>query len=123
MSTARQGRDVEHQARRQLDGAGYWTHRAAGSKGAVDIVALKPSQCLLVQCKRTGTMPPAEWNGLWDLASWLTGGGLDVVPVLARRDHPRRVPVSFWRLLAPKDGTPRRQPMELLTLDEPGEAP
>lgn len=111
--TARQGRDNEHQARRQLEEAGYWTMRSAGSKGVADLIAIKAGQVLLVQAKRNGAMSVAEWNDLYATAT-----GLGCVPLLARRENPRRVVVTFWRLAGAKDGVPRRQPKELFLLDE-----
>jgi Holliday junction resolvase len=117
-NTSRQGRDVEHAARRLLTEAGYWTHRSAGSKSAVDIIAMKPGQVLFVQAKRSGTLGPAEWNELWRLSVQL-----GAVAILARRKGPRTASVEFMELTAPKDGTQRRQPMVPFVLDEPGEAP
>ena len=114
---ARAGRRVEHDTRHVLDGNGYWTIRSAASKGDVDIIAMKPGQVLFVQCKRSGSLPPAEWNALWALAI-----RLGAIPVLAQvKLAPRRV--VLHRLTAPKDGTPRRQPMEPFAIDEPGDAP
>lgn len=105
------GRAVEHAARRLLDDAGYWTMRAAGSKGAVDLIAMKHGQTLFVQCKRTGSLRPAEWNALWGLAA-----ELGAVPVLAQmRLAPRRV--VLHRLTGPKTGR-GPQPMEELRVDE-----
>jgi Holliday junction resolvase len=110
---ARAGRAVEHAARHLLDDAGYWTQRSAASKGAVDIIALKHGQILFVQCKRSGALPPAEWNALYGLAM-----ELGAVPVLAQiRLAPRRV--VLHRLTAPKDGSRRQQPMEEFVIDEP----
>jgi Holliday junction resolvase len=113
-NTSRQGRDNEHQAMKQLAAAGYeLVMRSAGSKGVADVIALKPGQVLLVQAKRNGNMTVAEWNGLYSLAV-----RLGCVPLAARRENPRRVTLTFWRLTAAKDGTPRRQPRELFLLDE-----
>src|SRR5215472_4006395 len=103
-STARTGRDFEHRARAALDGNGYWTIRAAASKGLVDIVAMKPGQTVFVQCKRDGSLPPAEWNALYDLAHTL-----GAVPVMAslRLRHG----LIWHQLAARKDGTRRAQPL------------
>lgn len=115
-NTARQGRDVEHAARKALDDAGYWTHRSAGSKSVVDIVAIKPGQMLFVQCKRTGTIPPEEWNRLWQLAA-----RLGATPVLARRGKPVTT-IEFWELTSTKIVTGRPSPMVPFVLDEVAEA-
>jgi Holliday junction resolvase len=109
---ARAGRDVEHAARRALNDAGYWTMRAAASKGAVDVIGLKHGQILFVQCKRSGSLPPAEWNALYGLAM-----ELGAVPLLAQiKLAPRRV--VMHRLTAPKRARQRVQPMEEFLLDE-----
>jgi Holliday junction resolvase len=116
-NTARQGRDVEHAARKTLTLNGYWTHRSAGSKGEVDIIALKPGQMLFIQCKRRGTMAPQEWNRLWILAM-----RLGATPILARRATPV-TKIEFWRLTAAKN--PQRpggkSPMVPFVIDEVAE--
>jgi hypothetical protein len=61
---------------------------------------------LLVQCKRGGSLPPAEWNALYDLAIQ-TGG----VPILA--EYTPRKPVMLWRLTGRKESRVRRQPLEV----------
>ena len=114
-NTAAAGRAVEHAARKVLTVNGYWTHRSAGSKGEVDIIALKPGQMLFVQCKRRGVMAPAEWNRLWQLAA-----RLGAVPVLARRGTPVTT-IEFWRLTSTKIVTGRPSPMVPFILDEVAE--
>lgn len=104
------GRDLEHRVRTHLREEGYEVLRTAGSKSKVDLVALKPGQILFVQCKRSGALPPAEWNALWDLAAMV-----GAVPVLAEQLPRGR---RYWRLTARKDQPGRRQPMAELHLDE-----
>lgn len=111
----RLGVALEHRVKQLLERDGYFVVRAAASKGLVDLAAMKPRQLLLVQCKRSGSLPPAEWNELFDLAA-----RLGAVPLMARRG-PRGT--QLHRLTARKDGSRRRQPMEPFTTDEPGEAP
>lgn len=43
---------------------GYFVVRAAGSHGKADLVALKPMQAVLIQCKLggPGDVGPKEWN-------------------------------------------------------------
>jgi Holliday junction resolvase len=107
----RLGRDLEYRTKRQLERDGYWVQRAAASKGLVDLVALKPGQILLVQCKRSGSLPPAEWNALHTLAGML--GAVPVMAVMGARG------TELWRLLAAKTGKRgARQPMELFVTDE-----
>jgi Holliday junction resolvase len=116
-NTAAAGRAVEHAARKVLTDSGYWTHRSAGSKGEVDIIALKPGQMLFIQCKRRGTMAPQEWNRLWMLAM-----RLGATPILARRGTPA-TEIEFWEMTAAKN--PQRpggkSPMVRFVLDEVAE--
>jgi Holliday junction resolvase len=60
--------------------------RAAGSKGAtkVDLVAVKPGSLIFIQCKATGTLQPAEWDRLVEVAGWV-----GATPVLAANGPPR----------------------------------
>lgn len=109
-SNYHRGRDLEHRVRAHLRDQGYEVLRTAGSKSKVDLVALKPGQLLFVQCKRSGALPPAEWNALWDLAR-MAGA----VPVLAEQLQRGR---KYWRLTGRKDQPGRRQPYTELLLDE-----
>ncbi|AEW94638.1 MULTISPECIES: restriction endonuclease [Streptomycetaceae] len=104
------GRDLEHRVRSELREQGYEVLRTAGSKSKVDLVAIKPRQILFVQCKRSGALPPAEWNALWDLSA-IAGA----VPVLAEQLSRGR---RYWRLTARKAIPGARQPMVELQLDE-----
>jgi Holliday junction resolvase len=65
MSGYTEGRAVEYAVIDHLRENGYDTVRAASSKGLADVVAIKPGQVLLVNCKRT-TMPgpggPRDWQ-------------------------------------------------------------
>jgi Holliday junction resolvase len=107
------GRALEYRVKQQLERDGYYVVRAAASKGLVDLAAMKPRQLLLVQCKRSGALPPAEWNALYDLAAHLSA-----VPVMARRGVRG---TQLLRLTGRKDGSRRRQPMEPFSTDDPGE--
>jgi Holliday junction resolvase len=98
-----EGRRVEYAAIDYLRANGYDTVRAASSKGLADVVAIKPGQVLLVNCKRT-TMPgPSERADLLRIAASLPGVGVPLVAL-----HPRREPLTFRRLTGagPKDWTP-----------------
>lgn len=114
-SNYQRGRALEHRVRTHLRAQGYEVLRTAGSKSKIDLVAIKQGQILFVQCKRSGALPPAEWNALWDLA--LMAGA---VPVLAEQLKPRGR--KYWRLTGRKDQPGRRQPMEELVIDEIAEA-
>lgn len=94
-----------------LRASGYFAVRAPGSKGCADLVAVKPGQVLLVQCKTDGKLPPAPWNALYDAAA-----GCGAVPVLAARPKPGAV--EYWRLERRKDGERGRQPKTLFIVDE-----
>jgi Holliday junction resolvase len=94
------GADFERETRKHLEVDGYDVIRSAGSKGKVDLIAWKPTQILLVQCKRNGTCPPAERRELIRLANRMPGWAH---PVIASR--PR---VTFRVLTGPgpKDWDP-----------------
>ncbi|WP_370665372.1 restriction endonuclease [Streptomyces sp. IBSBF 2507] len=104
------GRDLEHRVRTHLREEGYEVLRTAGSKSKVDLVAIKTGQILFVQCKRSGALPPAEWNALWDLAQMV-----GAVPVLAEQLTRGR---KYWRLTGRKDQPGKRQPYVEIFLDE-----
>ena len=72
-------------------------------QGVADVIAIKPGQVLLVNCKRT-TMPgPAERVQLLKVASCLPGVAVPLVAL-----HPFRKPLTFRRLTGPgpKDWQP-----------------
>ena len=106
----RLGRRVEYWFRDKLQADGYFVMRSPGSKSPVDLVAIKPGQVLFVQCKRGGSLPPKEWNAIYDLA--VSSGA---VPVMAENPFPREH--RMWRLTGRKDGSKRRQPMERFFTD------
>ena len=108
------GTRFEHKTRDDLISNGYEVIRAAGSKGStkVDLVAVKPGSLIFIQCKATGTLPPAEWNRLVEVAGWV-----GAVPVLAA-NGPRGRGIVYTRLLGPKRRRARTQPCEPFLLDE-----
>lgn len=128
MSNYSAGRQFEYKVRDELIMAGYWCIRAAGSKGAADLVAIKAiqtstqfseksllpypvgqHQVLLVQVKKMGAaFPGREWNALLDLAVQLCA-----IPVLAKKEA-RGAPIEFWRIAGPAAG--RVRPAERLNL-------
>lgn len=96
-STSTQGANLERKLRDILTAAGYWVMRSPASKGAADLVALRDGEILLVQAKRSGALPPTEWNNLLQLAH-RTGG----TPILASNPYPGCL---IWeQLLTPKTG-------------------
>lgn len=91
------GRSLEQRTRLRLMAAGYFVVRSAGSKSAADLVAAKDGVIWLVQCKRSGALPPAEWNALIDAAA-MAGG----VPVMV--ENPHAGTTNWWRLDSKKNG-------------------
>ena len=99
MSTAAIGRRVEHQVRDDLSQAGWViAARAAGSKGAADLVAIRYGRVIFVQVKRTNALlPPAERAALIALADTL--GAHIALPVVATK--PPRNPITYRLLTGP----------------------
>lgn len=110
MSHYSDGRRDEYKARDDLQANGYSVIRSAGSKGAVDLIAVKPGEVLFVQVKRTTAPGPSAWNALWELASWA-----GAIPVLATT--PLRKPVGYQRLTAPKVKRGAAAPLAPFLLD------
>jgi Holliday junction resolvase len=108
------GTRFEHKTRDDLISNGYDVIRAAGSKGStkVDLVAVKPGSLIFIQCKATGTLPPAEWDRLVEVAGWV-----GAAPVLAA-NGPRGHGIVYTQLLGPKRPRARTQPCEPFLLDE-----
>ncbi|MBC9927402.1 hypothetical protein [Leucobacter sp. cx-169] len=110
------GRAFEGRTRLHLEAAGYFVVRSAGSKTKVDLMAAKEGQLLLIQCKRSGALPPDEWNQLLDIAE-LTHG----IPILVENPHAGQV--SWWKVLTRKAGRgtglkePFPVPPKLYTVD------
>lgn len=80
------GRAFEYRVIRDLQERGFWCIRAAGSKGAVDVLALAKGQILLVQAKTSGKFPRSEREVLVLLAE-----SLDATPVLVDRVDARKL--------------------------------
>jgi holliday junction resolvase Hjr len=108
------GRRFEWLVRDDLADNGYEVSRAAGSKGSskVDLFAFKPGQMLFVQAKGNGTLGPAEWNRLVEVAAWV-----GAVPVLAAKAG-RGLGIAYTRLTGQKIPHKRVQPCELFLPDE-----
>lgn len=99
MSTATTGRRTEHAVRDDLSQAGWVVAaRAAGSKGAADLICFRPGRVALIQVKRTNAqLPPAERQALIHLADTL---GLAIaLPVVATK--PIRQPIAYRLLTGP----------------------
>lgn len=100
----RNGAVLENAAMHALSENGYFAVRSAGSKGAVDVVALKQGEILLVQCKLDGVISPDD-----RLRLWLAAGQVRGIPLIARwhKPSPRaRREVRFLRM-ASSEQTPK----------------
>lgn len=106
----RRGAEFERKVAGLLTDDGYLVVRAAGSHGHADLVALKPGQVVLVQCKTSGALPPGEWNPFYEAAE-----RVGAVALLAHRPSPGRV--VYWRLTGPKVAR-KDPPYEAWTADE-----
>lgn len=89
---------LERAARTLLTVNGYLVIRASGSKGPADLVALKPGEVLLIQCKaserqRLGPAERAELHGAAQLA-----GATALACRWARNGHQARYP-EFLKLI------------------------
>lgn len=79
MSGYSMGRDVEYAVIHDLTNNGYVCTRAASSKGAADVIAIKPGQVLLVSVKRTTPPGPFERGELLGVARMLPSVGVPIV--------------------------------------------
>lgn len=68
MTNYRNGAELERACKRLFEANGYYVVRAAGSKGAADLVCLKRGEVVLVQCKLDGYLRPAERKAFQALA-------------------------------------------------------
>lgn len=76
----RNGADLERAVKHHLEDNGYvLVIKSGGSKGKVDVIALKRGETVLVQCKLSGAMRPAERVAFRQLAI-----ALGAVPVVAQ---------------------------------------
>ena len=64
MNTASKGRRNEHRSRALLESEGYQVTRAAGSKGAWDLVGVSAAGFVLLQVKSNRSPSPAERQAL-----------------------------------------------------------
>lgn len=90
-----QGKRLEAKVIEALRQAGFVTMRSAGSKGVVDVMAVRPGELLFVQVKRTRPPGPEEWNKLVDLAEWA-----GATPILAT--CPPYLPIFYEQIVMRK---------------------
>lgn len=109
MTNYERGAAFERRVLEELRSRGYEVFRSAGSRGKADVVAIRPGRILLVQCKRNGEIPRAEWNEVYELAARLAGApgpGAVVVPLLALMPGARGI--EYRRIVGPADHGARR---------------
>jgi len=104
------GRNFELRVRKDLAASGWLVVRSPMSRGPFDLIACRRSTVLLLQCKGGGSIPPAAWNALFDLAE-----RHGFVPVFVTRLG--RV-VAYYRLVARKGKRGARQPMVKIMMGE-----
>lgn len=102
MTNYRNGADFERAVKADLEADGYWVIRAAGSKGKIDVLAIKPGQMLAIQVKRNGKVDPGERRDVLDIA-----GHIDALPIIAFKVRGHLKPL-YDRLTGPnhKDRIP-----------------
>lgn len=103
MTQYSRGYAFEQKVAGDLTQDGYYVVRAGGSHGVADLVALKPGQVLLVQCKTNGIVTAAEWNKLYDVAT-----RVEAVALVAYR--PRRGIIAYRAIQVRRE--PRDKAME-----------
>jgi Holliday junction resolvase len=108
----RNGTVRENRVKELLEDDGYFVVRSAGSGGVADLVALKPGQVLLVQCKSEAYLAPHEWNGLW-----FTSVNTRAIPIHAAK-LPGSRQVVWHRLTGPKTVVTKRPPWVEWSADE-----
>ena len=103
MSTVRAGGDLERAVKKDLEINGYFAMKSGGSRGKADVMAAKPAELLLVQCKKDGVMGPGDRHDLYVLASWL-----GAVPLMAswRKDGRKARTIAYTRLHGAVPPTP-----------------
>lgn len=101
----RYGRQFEYRVRDALRKAGFYAQRSPASKSVLDILAVRPGEVWMVQCKRGGALGVVEWNALYD-----TAHAYGAIPILASQEAGRGS-MAFNVLIGKKDGSKRPQPM------------
>lgn len=91
------GAAFERQVRHALEADGYDVIRSAGSKGKVDLVAIKPMFLAFIQCKTNGLCAPAERAELIRVS-----GRANALPLVAYKGTEGRLrPIRFRLLTGP----------------------
>ena len=64
----RAGEDLAREIKARLEKDGYYVMKSGGSRGIVDLIALKPGETLLIQAKKQGRISPADRARLTETA-------------------------------------------------------
>lgn len=97
MTNYRNGAELERAAKHLLEDDGYHVIKSGGSKGITDLVALKPGEILLIQCKTDGYLTPAERVALRRIALRL--GAVPLVGMWVKKGRAART-VGFAELVS-----------------------
>jgi len=103
-SNKSRGSAFERAVLKHLQARGYYAIRSAGSHQIVDILAVRgfrptwphETTILFIQCKRSGDIPPKEWNDLFSTATRYRAK-----PLMAETGDRGKGP-KFWEILTPK---------------------
>ena|SRR5215475_5528552 len=118
MTAYGQGGYYERRCAAELTSAGYFVWLARGSKGAADLLAIKPGELLLVQVKKgQAIFRDTWWNPLLELARRLEATALVA-------DFPRRRGgARYRRIIAPHRARSRYWPCENWAPDQMEDSP
>ena len=107
----RLGRALEYRCRDFFKARGYFVLRSPRSGGKVDVVAIRTGEVLFIQCKRGGSLGVKEWNDVFEISK-----SVGAMPIMAMV-NPCGKGIDLYELKALKDGSKKRQPMELWLCD------
>jgi Holliday junction resolvase len=109
MSNYGQGATLERDVVILLRANGYYVTRSAGSKGLIDVIAMKRGETLLIQCKagNRGWISPIDRTELYKLACDL--GHVPLVGFWAKQGNAART-IRFDRLLGNHEDGAYRAP-------------
>jgi Holliday junction resolvase len=98
------GARFERETAEDLRKRGYVAERIAGSHSPADVHALKSGvQPIFVQCKKSGVLPPKEWNAFYDycekagarpIMAMKPGRGIAYFELLERKEKRGKQPMK-----------------------------
>lgn len=104
----RKGRQFEYRCRDYFSRLGYLVVRSPQSRSPFDLLMIGPGEVFLVQCKVNGSLSPAAWNELLDLAKKVRG-----VAVLALR---KKRKLLLYELIGWKNENGKRAPQPMVPI-------